>query len=706
MEISIQQQDWLNRVMVATGGTLNGRQGDGNCPVCDKRSFRFTIGKHGFLTLACHSGACRQQSVEENDPAWLEVVRRELLGHVPSSAFKPTKQADDSPGPVLPTLAVLSRWTDDLLRRMDNGLDLFGLTAAQAVSADLGWSWDWDKGKGRLVCPVDDPDTDEPRTVLYRSLDGVQPKSRVHKGTQGRWLYAPFGLNGDEPVLLVGGEKDVLAAYGHGFENVACFTNGDGPPNDPERARALLGTHVIIAGDIDAQDHGKNQRLATWLLDVAASVRLADLTEHRDLLPSNGDVYDLLTHEALGPDALRKLIDSASTWATEQADEDGVNRDAEKKFRGMLASDRAKEMYASHRRNEGSSWDDEDLSEVLAGSDEPLMPTVGKREDGATGLFYPGKTHALAGDSEAGKTWLALRAAQQELEQKRHVFFIDFEDDSKGVVGRLVAMGLSERRVVSHFHYSRPDEPLSDAGRDELCSRVSECGASLVILDGVTEAMSQHGWDSKVGEDVAAFYRHITRPLSETGAAVVVIDHLPKYDEKGRGQIGSVHKLNGIDGAVYRLESVKTIAPGREGLTRVKVDKDRPGEVKRYQDEKKRIAEMRVDSTDGDLAVFVDPPGLTDRGEDTEARPGKPLDPTSKLILTALAEGEATPGAITESIAVLGKRISESTVKRRLSDMQKWRLVDVRVESVGKRETGYWSRVEGTSVVVSEGAES
>jgi hypothetical protein len=324
LELTEQQQSWLSEVAAQTGGTVNGTQGDGHCPVCDKRTFRFTIGRKGRLTFSCQSGTCRERSLENYDPSWFSFVRTRLLQRVPSDAFRPT--SEESTAQCLrrpPTVDDLDHWTNELLVRMSSGLDVFGLTAERAAACDLGWSWDWDRGKGRLVCPVFDPlaDYDDLQTVVYRSLDGIEPKSRVHAGTQDRHLYAPLGLNADKPVLLAGGEKDVLRAIAEGFDrdfNVACFTGGDGPPADPARADPLCGLSVLLAGDIDAA--AKSQRLATFLLNTANEVRIADLSQHADQLPPNGDVYDLLEHKELGSKALCRLLADALPWDGREGD--------------------------------------------------------------------------------------------------------------------------------------------------------------------------------------------------------------------------------------------------------------------------------------------------------------------------------------------------------------------------------------------------
>ena len=54
-------------------------------------------------------------------------------------------------------------------------------------------------------------------------------------------------------------------------------------------------------------------------------------------------------------------------------------------------------------------WKAVDLEPVLSQRWQPPVPTVGQRHDGV-GIFYPGKVHTIASESEAGKTWLVVTA--------------------------------------------------------------------------------------------------------------------------------------------------------------------------------------------------------------------------------------------------------------------------------------------------------
>jgi hypothetical protein len=229
------------------------------------------------------------------------------------------------------------------------------------------------------------------------------------------------------------------------------------------------------------------------------------------------------------------------------------------------------------------TWQRVDLTDVLAGRYAPPAPTVGGRSDGP-GMFYPGRVHSIASESEAGKTWLALPAARHELDNGSAVVYLDFEDDEGGIVGRLLALGANPDSIRERFAYVRPDESIAALGsREDLAEILTDLAPTLVVLDGVTEAMTMHGLEMKDNTDVAKFGALLPRWIANHGPAVVALDHVVKAaDSRGRYAIGGVHKLNGLNGCAYTLENRTKFRIGGIGKSTVYVSKDRPGQVRRH----------------------------------------------------------------------------------------------------------------------------
>ena len=228
------------------------------------------------------------------------------------------------------------------------------------------------------------------------------------------------------------------------------------------------------------------------------------------------------------------------------------------------------------------SWRPVDLGPVLDGTYRRPQASVGHRDDGK-GLFYPGRVHVVAAEAEAGKTWFALTAIAEELTLGNACVYLDFEDDEGGIAGRLMTMGCDREAIRKRFAYIRPEEPVGGRNRTDLEEAIADLAPTLAVIDGVTEAMTLHGLELKDNSDVASFGRMLPRWIAARGPAAVALDHVVK-DRESRGghAIGAVHKLNGLNGAMYLLENKTPFGIGLTGLSRVLIRKDRPGQLRRH----------------------------------------------------------------------------------------------------------------------------
>jgi hypothetical protein len=229
------------------------------------------------------------------------------------------------------------------------------------------------------------------------------------------------------------------------------------------------------------------------------------------------------------------------------------------------------------------TWQPVELSDVLDGTWQPVEPSVGRRSDGV-GMFYPGKSHTVASESEAGKTWFALSAVLDEIGAGNHVVYLDFEDDAGPLVGRLLTLGVGRELLRERFHYIRPEGPIGTGiNLDDLAGVLARFAPTLGIIDGVTEAMTLHGMNPLDNADAAKFGRMLPRRITEAGTACVSLDHVTKSSEnRGRYSIGAVHKLNALDGAAYVLDNRKPFGVGLTGRSTIKIAKDRPGQLRKH----------------------------------------------------------------------------------------------------------------------------
>lgn len=289
------------------------------------------------------------------------------------------------------------------------------------------------------------------------------------------------------------------------------------------------------------------------------------------------------------------------------------------------------EGLVTEEKIDTTSWQELPLAPTVEGEQPEDEPTMLVRDDGAC-LLYPGRIHGLAGEPESGKTWLALHACAEQMGCGRHVVYIDFEDTPAGVVGRLRALDVDAATIMARFHYVRPVEPLGPEGRHALAQLLSRTTPSLVVLDGLTEALTLHGLALESNRDVATFLELVPRFIARQGPAVVIIDHVEKDSERrGRWAIGAQHKLAGLDGVSYGLEVVKPVVRDGEGLVRLVVHKDRPGQIRRVATGRKTAAEVVTQSTESVLTVSIVTPGARPQQE-SDWRPAELMERISRWL--------------------------------------------------------------------------
>lgn len=272
---------------------------------------------------------------------------------------------------------------------------------------------------------------------------------------------------------------------------------------------------------------------------------------------------------------------------------------------GIIAS---LEGLQVQQRADDSEWRPLDLEALLAGEAVDAEPVILTRDDGAC-LLYAGKLHFLAGEPESGKSWLALVACAEQIGCGRHAVYIDFEDSGLAVAGRLVALGVEPAALIERFAYMRPGVPLQRPDWTAVCETLVRRQPAVVVIDGLTEALTVHNYDLNSNRDIAAFMERLPRPIARQGPAVVVIDHVAKAREsRGRWPIGAQHKLAGLDGASYSLEVISQVRRGAEGFVKLWVEKDRPGHVRDGSAGGKLAAEVRTRSEGDEFVVTLAAP--------------------------------------------------------------------------------------------------
>jgi hypothetical protein len=238
---------------------------------------------------------------------------------------------------------------------------------------------------------------------------------------------------------------------------------------------------------------------------------------------------------------------------------------------GTVASQNGSRAY--------SSLDVADVTALLDGDLEVEEPDFLRRNDGRA-LFYAGKMHVLQAEPSSGKSWLALVAALEVLNLGGAVLYLDYEDTSTGILGRLLALGAEPAAVKERFAYVQPVGAFGPPERVELERILARLNPDFVVIDGVAEALARDGLSEDKASEVVGWIEKLPRWLARTGAAVVMLDHVVKdREQQGRWARGSGAKLGAVDGATYLVKVTSSFSRHRAGTLKLVIAKDRPGGV-------------------------------------------------------------------------------------------------------------------------------
>jgi hypothetical protein len=224
-----------------------------------------------------------------------------------------------------------------------------------------------------------------------------------------------------------------------------------------------------------------------------------------------------------------------------------------------------------------NTWAPVDLADIRdSGVDRPKATVL--TTDTGQGLIYPHRIHSIAGESTTGKSWAMLAGLIQEIEIGHPCTYIDFEDRADTLLARCEDMGANPAEVDRLVRYISPETAFNPAAWTHIETATKDC--RLVIIDGVTEAMTMHNLSLMDNEDIAHWFELLPRRIANLGPGVMQIDHVVKdADNRGRFAIGGQHKLSGITGAAYSMLAAKSFAIGQAGHSRIVVAKDRHGDV-------------------------------------------------------------------------------------------------------------------------------
>ena len=290
-----------------------------------------------------------------------------------------------------------------------------------------------------------------------------------------------------------------------------------------------------------------------------------------------------------------------------------------------------------------------------------------------------------------------------ELTVGHRVVYIHYEEADPGsTIERLQLLGVSPLLIATLLRFVAPDK----APRVEWVQQLLVPAPTLVVHDGVNEAMAAMGAEIKDVDGAAEFRRRLVTPFLKVGAASVACDHLPMNAAPGRRDAyGSVHKGNALNGARIQLENTEPFGRNMRGVSHVYVTKDRPGYLRSNGRPEKTPGKTYMgtlvvdDMTCGpDFMMQVwAPKDSADTPTDADSRLA---DLIHGLVGQRPDRTVASLRSLLAQLRVAGHKFTDTKVRNAVDDLVvQGRFVEVSVKSGAK---GYQA-VEGASESASEG---
>jgi hypothetical protein len=309
--------------------------------------------------------------------------------------------------------------------------------------------------------------------------------------------------------------------------------------------------------------------------------------------------------------------------------------------------------------DDGDSWREVDLTAALRGDKVRSEPTILRRSDGRH-LFYEGQVNYLHGADGVGKSYVALFANKDVLDDGGHVVWLDWEDpDEVTIIGRLHDLGVNTDTTRERFHYLNPQTEATPTAVAQVCDLVRRHQARLVVIDSMGEAFGVDGVNEDRDNEVGPWMRRVLRPLAATGAGVLAVDHGIKSGDNPLFASGSKRKRAAVTGAHYLVEAPRPLSKEYNGgQLKLTCAKDRHGNYTRGK--VAAVIDVAI-YPDGGWTVHINPP--TPAADDDGSANDLALARAMVRVVKEL-EGEIG-GPVSQTMAETSKRVRGGATAKR-----------------------------------------
>lgn len=196
-------------------------------------------------------------------------------------------------------------------------------------------------------------------------------------------------------------------------------------------------------------------------------------------------------------------------------------------------------------------------------------------------LFYSGEFNLIYGDTESGKTWLCLTAVVSTLNAGGKAAIIDLDHNgAASIVNRLRMLGATDDLLTDQQSF-RLAEPVTELELKEVVADLSIFQPDAVVIDSLGEVLPLFRASSNNADDFTLVHSDVIKPLARVGAAVLVVDHLPKNaDSRQHGPTGTMAKTRAVGGLAVKVSAERAFKPGEGGTAKLELYKDRHGGVR------------------------------------------------------------------------------------------------------------------------------